>query len=390
MNIISLKSGVSGLNFYGNKFLDNLIFYGGKLVGRIIFPIQLITNSGKNISHQTYFPECDLKSKFRIFTEQLFYIFRTGEINKNYFIFGFDRKSKTDFKNYVPWLTFTHARNTKNQRPVKPEYDSYNHICLLRDKFVFEAFCKRLGINTPANIGMINSGELFLIKENKFIPIEEIINFEFDAFCKRNVSYGGGMPDNIIKLLIKNKGVFINNEEVSFEEFRALLGNDIWIVQERIKNQSAEYAQFHPQSINTIRVVTIRNGSEISILCAFFRMGVNGRHADNWSSGGIGLGVNIENGTLEKWGLYKPGLGTKSDRHPNSEILFEGYILPYWYEIVEYAKNAHRLFYGLHSIGWDVSVTTEGIMIIEGNDNWDTIDAQYCKGGRKEFDKYFK
>lgn len=136
MNIISLKSGVAGLHFYGIKFLDNFIFYGGKLAGRIIFPIQLISNSEQNISHQSYFPECDLKSKFRIFTEQLFYIFRTGEINKNYFIFGFDRKSKTDFNNYVPWFTFTRARNKRNQFSTKPDYDPYNCICLLRDKFI--------------------------------------------------------------------------------------------------------------------------------------------------------------------------------------------------------------------------------------------------------------
>jgi len=390
MRAISLKSSVAILNFYGIKLLDNSIFYGGKLIGRIMFPIQLISNSKQYISHQSYFPECDLKSKFQIFIEQLLYIFRTGELNKNYFILGFDRKSKNDIKNYVPWLTFTHARNTKNQRPAKSEYDPYNSICLLRDKFVFEAFCKGIGINTPTNIGMINAGELFLIKENKFISIEEIINYEFDAFCKRNVSYGGGMPNDILKLQIKNKEVFINNKEVSFDEFKAYFGNDVWILQKRIKNQKAEYARFHPHSINTIRIVTIRNGSEINILCSFFRMGVNQRHTDNCSSGGITAGINIEDGTLEKWGLYKPEFGTKIDRHPNSEILFEGQKLPHWEEMVQYVKNAHRLFYGLHSIGWDVAITTKGIILIEGNDNWDTTSAQLYSGAKKDFDKYFK
>ena len=390
MSVNSLKSGVAKLNFHGTKLLDNCILYGGKIVGRIIFPFQLIINSGQNISHKSYYPECDLKNKYQIFFEQLFYIFWTGELNKNYFILGFDRKTKTDFKNYVPWLTFTHARNTKNERPVKPEYDSYNFVCLLRDKFVFEAFCKSIGINTPTNIGMLNAGELFLLKENKFIPVEEIINYELDAFCKRNVSFGGGMSNDILKLLIKNKKVFINNKESTIDELKTYFGNDIWIIQERIKNQIAEYAQFHPYSINTIRIVTIKDGSGIDILCSSFRMGVNQRHSDNWSSGGIVTGVNIENGTLEKWGLYNPAYGTKSERHPNSEILFEGYKLPYWEEMVKYVKNAHRLFYGLHSIGWDVSVTTDGIMLIEGNDNWDTTGAQAWKGAKRDFEKYFK
>jgi hypothetical protein len=51
---------------------------------------------------------------------------------------------------------------------------------------------------------------------------------------------------------------------------------------------------------------------------------------------------------------------------------------------------AHQLFYGLHSIGWDVCITEKGILLIEGNDNWDTIDAQFLGQGRKNYLKYFK
>ena len=79
-----------------------------------------------------------------------------------------------------------------------------------------------------------------------------------------------------------------------------------------------------------------------------------------------------------------------SDRHPNTGIIFEGYKIPHWNEIVENVKKAHLFFYGLHSIGWDVVVTDNGIMIIEGNDNWDTFGVQLYNGARPEFEKYFK
>lgn len=58
--------------------------------------------------------------------------------------------------------------------------------------------------------------------------------------------------------------------------------------------------------------------------------------------------------------------------------------------MVQYVKKAHSLFYGIHLIGWDVVVTDDGITLIEGNDNWDTIDAQFYKGAKSEFEKYFK
>ena len=87
-------------------------------------------NYKKYIRHLSYYPECELKSELIIFWDQFLYILKYGEINKNYFIFGFDRKSKNNFNEYVPWLTFTHARNKNNQLPKKPVYDFNNDVCL--------------------------------------------------------------------------------------------------------------------------------------------------------------------------------------------------------------------------------------------------------------------
>lgn len=197
------------------------------------------------------------------------------------------------------------------------------------------------------------------------------------------------MSKDIFKLSIRSGIISINDQPSDLKELIEMFGNDHWIIQHRIDNQVKAYSQFHPQSVNTIRVVTVQHQGQIELLCAFFRMGVNGRYADNWSSGGILVGIDIESGNLEKWGFFKPGKGTKSSSHPNSAISFEGFQLPDWQEIVAYCKKTHSLFYDIHSIGWDVVVTENGISLIEGNDNWDTIDAQFYKGAKKEFDKYF-
>lgn len=390
MKINLLKSIVASYNHYGILTLDTLLLHGGKFIGRIIFVIKLIWRPSQFINQPSFYPECELKTKSQIFADQLLYILRTGEINKNYFLYGFDRIGKSDFRNYVPWLTFTQARYSKNERSSKPVYSPYNYICLLRDKFIFEAYCSQLGLKTPANNALIRLGKIYVTKSKTNLSIDEILSLELDSFCKRNVSYGGGMPNDVLKLEVSSGNIFINNKQLGLEEFKEIVGNDIWIIQDRIKNQNPQYASFHPYSINTIRIVTINTGFSIELFFSFFRMGINGRHADNWSSGGITTGINIEDGTLEKWGLLKPGLGTKSDRHPNSKIVFEGYKLPFWTEAVELAKRAHQLFYGLHSIGWDICMTTEGPILIEGNDNWDTSGSQLYKGAREEFEKYFK
>lgn len=368
---------------------DNLLFYGGKIIGRFIFPFVIILNYKQHVKHISYYPECELKSPLRIFWDQIFYVLKYGEINKNYFIFGFDRKSKNNFNEYVPWLTFTHARNKNNQMPNKPIYDFNNDVCLVRDKFVFEAYCRGIGINTPLNVGLVNKGRFYSISEKSYKTIESLKELNISAFCKKNISYGGGIDKNIFKLIINNGDIYINNELSDLKNLIGIFGNDHWIIQHSIKNQIETYSRFHPHSINTTRIVTVQHKDEIEVLCAFFRMGVNGRHADNWSSGGVLVGIDINNGTLEKWGFFKPGIGTKCLYHPNSKIVFEGYKLPEWDEMVNYVKKAHSLFYGIHSIGWDVVVTEDGIVLIEGNDNWDTIDAQFYKGAKKEFNKFF-
>ena len=386
MKIVTLKKGITYLRYYGVYSVENTLLFGGKILGRFIFPFVLLF--GNLGYHESYYSECRLKSKIRIFFEQLLYIIKNGEINKYYYIFGFDRKSKNDFNEYIPWLVFINARNRKNQLPSIPTYDPYNYVCMLRDKFVFEAFCKRVGIKTPSNIGMINDGSFLLINEQKSIPLDKIIQLDMDVFLKRNVGYGGGMENNVMPMRIENEIIYLNDILIELDDFIEFIDSDCWVLQERIINQHNDLSKFHSSSINTIRIVTVKVDSTIEVLTSFLRIGVNGRSADNISSGGVF--VNIIDGILEKWGFYSPGLGTKTDKHPNTKIIFENCNIPFWNEIIDSVKNAHSLFYGIHSIGWDVCVTDDGIQLIEGNDNWDTIDLQYNRGGKKAYIKYFK
>jgi putative polysaccharide biosynthesis protein len=386
MRINTLKKGITYLRYYGIYSVENILFYGGKMVGRVIFPFMLIFGKRKN--KESCFSQCELKNHVRIFFEQLWYILRTGEMNKYYYAYGFERKSKNDFKNYVPWLVFTNSRNRKNQLPSTPTYDSYNYICMLRDKFVFESFCKRVGINTPTNIGMINDGFFHIIKEQKALSLNNINQIKIDAFLKKNVSYGGGMRYDVMPMRIENGVIYLNDTLIEIDDFIDFIGSHSWVVQERIKNQHDALSKLHPCSINTIRIVTVKAESKIEILCSSLRVGINGSSTDNISSGGIV--INIMNGMLEKYGLHNPGLEIKTDRHPDTKVVFENFKIPFWNEIIDSVKNAHRLFYGLHSIGWDVCVTHNGIALIEGNDNWDTVFAQLSGGAKNEYLKYFK
>ena len=124
-------------------------------------------------------------------------------------------------------------------------------------------------------------------------------------------------------------------------------------------------------SVNTVRVATFLNKkNQAEVHLAVFRLGRAHASVDNISRGGLVVGVNIEDGTLGEGVYYtKYGRG-RYNEHPDSKVKFTGLKLPYWDGIIDLCKNAARASPFCRSIGWDVAVTPDGPVLLEGNDHW--------------------
>ena len=135
--------------------------------------------------------------------------------------------------------------------------------------------------------------------------------------------------------------------------------------------------------MNTIRAVTIQGKSgAISVFSAFLRLGANANtFVDNRAMGGFGVGIDLKTGRLMRYGFPHDSFGVKTETHPLSGIVFEGYQIPWWPETLELIQNAHRQFYELQSIGWDVVITENGPILLEGNDDWEIGGPQDTYGG---------
>lgn len=182
---------------------------------------------------------------------------------------------------------------------------------------------------------------------------------------------------------------FLNETELSVDSImEEIPDNTEYIIQKRLL-QHPDLIRLYPQALNTLRVVSVIYKDDVVILGSLLRLGANGSVVDNWAHGGVAVGVN-EDGTLRKWGFYKPGYGTKTDRHPNTDVKFEGYQLPYWKDIVTLVKETHTKLAFIPTIGWDIAITEEGPLVIEGNDDYDGALLQACTGGKsKVFLKYY-
>lgn len=161
------------------------------------------------------------------------------------------------------------------------------------------------------------------------------------------------------------------------EIFDILLSQGCGIVEELIE-QGQELAQFHPDSINTIRVVTFLNDEgKTEILWSFLRMGMGGNHTDNMSSGGLSAMIDPENGII-----YSAGRDWKGDEcvyHPDTHVQLVGFKIPEWDKAKELINEVALVIPQIRFVGWDIAYSTKGWVLIEGNSRPQCLSAQIPK-----------
>jgi hypothetical protein len=127
-----------------------------------------------------------------------------------------------------------------------------------------------------------------------------------------------------------------------------------------------------PYTTNTIRVVTFRDrANEIHVHFSILRVGRRGNMADNWDRGGISIALDPTSGVLGK-GVLKPKYGTQwVEAHPDTGVRFVGLQMPFWNDVLDLCSRAAQVTPNLRSIGWDIALTPDGPVIVEGNPDWD-------------------
>ena len=165
----------------------------------------------------------------------------------------------------------------------------------------------------------------------------------------------------------RGDGIFkISDKEV--EDWEALYYKCIEdnVLLEECIQACDEIAEFHPSSLNTIRVVTISNNEKCVVFGALFRMGAHGSVIDNTHAGGVYAPINVETGTIEIDAI--DSRNNHFPNHPDTGKPIRGFVIPRWEEILETCKKASSIIPDIRFAGWDLCVTKDGFVeIIEGN-----------------------
>ena len=149
------------------------------------------------------------------------------------------------------------------------------------------------------------------------------------------------------------------------KEFYQKLCEGRYLAEEFVQS-CKELAAFHPSSLNTLRVITFRNGDRFEVFGGGLRVGNNGLCVDNAHGGGIFCEIDPESGKIITDGLdeYSNSYVT----HPMTGVPFKGMQIPRWKEVVELCKEASKELPCLRVVGWDVAILEDGTLeLIEGN-----------------------
>lgn len=332
----------------------------------------------------TYFPDRNRRSRYQILWDQIRNIICHEDIEEYYYLYGCDVMSRREQKSFTPYMKFLRRRNRLNFR------SEHNASCILRDKLFFGSIAKTLGIDTPENVGITDpsQGDVIDLNSSRKVQIIDFLKgLDGMYFCK---PIDGECGRGIAVLQVESgchDCVFFDGQKLPMSEISRRLSSITYLIQKKIV-QHPEISRLYPMSINTVRLVTVRdiNTGEIKVFPSVLRIGNLGNTVDNFSLGGVIVNLDTNSGKLEKYGFMKSQFGTVMTHHPFTGIEFGSVTVPYIREAIRDAIRFHS-FLDLHSIGWDIAITESGPCFIEGNDNWE-IDVQ--QNALHPLDKYFK
>lgn len=197
-------------------------------------------------------------------------------------------------------------------------------------------------------------------KREFFVPAEG--NYEeFLAFLQRNEAFmskpfdGLGGQD-VNKVYTKD----IDDPKAYFD--RCIADR---ILLEELVVQHEGLNKLCPASVNTIRVMTYYNHGDPRVLWMGMRVGSGKSPVDNFTSGGMVVSIDTEKGCLKGNAIDK--VSATYAQHPTTGETFDGFPIPCFDEIQPLVLEAAKMEDKILVIGWDVAITPNGPVLIEGN-----------------------
>lgn len=255
---------------------------------------------------------------------------------------------------YLDYRVFGFAQN--RDKRARDTYMTMNHnlfLCRkLNDPAAEEDFKDKHRFNTVFHA--------FTGRDSIFLPdcdadaLKRFCQGKKAVFAKVTTSFGG---QGIERLTLSGVDDFQALYERLCREKKFLVEDEIV--------QHPEMERLCPNSVNTLRVVTLLHEGEPHVVYALIRMGNGKNHVDNISSGGMYALLDKDGRISER--AFCDKTTAYYEEHPVSGVRFHSFVVPYFSETCELCRSAARLTPRVGYVGWDVAITADGPVLIEGN-----------------------
>lgn len=193
---------------------------------------------------------------------------------------------------------------------------------------------------------------------------ETILDSKTDLIIKPSTTDNGV---GIARLNITRGHIYWEGKIIRMPKIEKQWGTD-FLVQKRIE-QHPIMARFHPESVNTLRMVTLRWNGEIRNLLTYARIGTGGRAQDNVK--GLACGIN-DDGQFFTYASDRKF--TRYSHHPTTNYDFRQHAqVPNYEYFKKFVRDLHKEVLHHDYICWDIAVGVDGQPIFIELNFWGTI-----------------
>ncbi|MEC3966141.1 sugar-transfer associated ATP-grasp domain-containing protein [Flagellimonas halotolerans] len=320
-----------------------------------------------------FLKEKDKKSYSRIAYEFIHLAIIHKQIPYHYFSRFLYRNDFKEYKDFIPIKTyFGLIGSEKIHDPL--------YVNILGNKIFFELFCNQFQVPRPVMTSYNRNGAFYHNDSATNVQSNDgLVAFFSNIFKDAKAS-------EIILKSTNTKGgagIFIlakKSFREQIQEVGHLILSGTYVHQEWLE-QHQEINKIYPHSINTIRLdIAIDHKGKEHLLGSVMRFGQGGNKIDNRSKGGFFVSID-QNGCLMRKGYPQRVYGSKElVNHPDTGFEFNGFKVPYYEEAKALALHMSQLIPN-RVVGWDIAITPDGPMVVEGNHDSNIAMSEVAYGG---------
>lgn len=260
-------------------------------------------------------------------------VFHYGLALTEYLNYKFYRRNRVERKQYVGVRTQNSFYETVSPSAYKQRY-SYKPTFMKE----FAAYTKRAffvpdGENYEQFLDFIQSRKAFMSK-----PYDGLAGQGVEKICTKDLTDLKAYYETCVQ-----NHIFLEDLVVQHEEMNVLC----------------------PSSVNTMRIMTFNDHGNPRILWMALRVGNGINAVDNFHAKGMGCLVDMDTGRLVGKAIDKDNV--EYSHHPTTGVAFDGFHIPCFEEVKKMVLQAALESDKILVVGWDVAISDQGPVIIEGN-----------------------